>query len=146
MIIRNFHYYPTPFLVPLITFCPLFLQIILGKWVFPRKKFEWIFLQFVIEYVYNFSQYTILCCVLFIVECIWIFKSCMFMFCFEKCQSQFQIILQNNMLTILCWCFCTLSYNVILYAIYITHHLHALKNSWNFEILKHILNFEISTS
>jgi hypothetical protein len=34
-----------------------------------------------------------------------------------------------------------MSYNFVLYVMYITAHLHVVKNFWKFEIMKHILNF-----
>jgi hypothetical protein len=34
-----------------------------------------------------------------------------------------------------------MNYNLFLYVMDITPHLHVLKDSWHFEILKHTLNF-----
>ncbi len=107
MIICSLQYYPTPFLVPLIAFLPIFLfsfsflQIILEKWVFPIKILNEFFCNLLLN-MFTFFPNTI-CYVVFysLLNAYQFSKVCIFVFCFEKCQSKFQIKSQNNMLNTL---------------------------------------------
>ncbi len=73
-------------------------------------------------------------------------KVCIFVFCFENCQSKFQIILQNNMLTTLwliflnfklqCYFICLLNYTL-------STCVKGFLKFWNFEAYFEFLNFKL---
>ncbi len=63
------------------------------------------------------------------------------MFCFNKLLT-FQII--KKYVTYLGFNSYIISYNFVLYAMYITPHLHVVKGFWKFEILKHFEFLQIS--